>query len=585
MSTVQVYEDITELLRTASQQLNDAMPIINSAEFSLMESMSAVEIMDPKMDPCYGIKGQKFDDLIASRMENSLSYQDILIIFRELFIREVAYLDGASLLESVNQCIYIWPQSWKLLEEQDGIPSKVLLNYSKSVIATITLIHQSVLTADIFEDEDYQASSILSAIFDGDSFIQINTFLLSVLNDQSGMYSGIGDEILTLLRVRLHYLELMKLIQTMICDCIVSSKNSYSKPYDTDDVKLNLVRVKMQSTNLIRVLEQLQNEANNNILQSTNNSSLLEKTFTSDILKINQNSPARNFPYLSYSDAIGFVISLFSQIISLTQDLEKILILSSNDLDSDYLMTYFFHISSLSSRFPSGPGTFGPAKGSTSVLPRSFLWGMSHSFRPNISQFVLNSMVSRGIPKHLTDLDLARQWRDIIGNILWDTFRNLCVHRYRLTNRLEQLFERYGSMVSDGFLLDRTAESTLTSSNNATEEKIEWFVTWAIYLTSGVMDYYMELLIEMNLLSYTELPCFYWYWDYLISTKAWAVRTMREMRDSIAVQEYTHAQEIVTKYELQQKQQKKKGKQGATIQEPLIDKESMKQAKKILQRR
>lgn len=591
--TTVIYEDITDLLKLASKQLNDTLPLINSSEFSLFEAMSAVEIMDPKMDPCYGIKGTKFEEMITSRITSSLTYQDILIIIRELFCREVAYLDGASLLESVNQCIYIWPQSWKAVEDQGECPSRVLLNYVKSVIATITLVHQSVLTADIFEDEDYQASSIISAIFDGESFIQINTFLISVLNDQSGMYVGIGDEILLLLRVRLHFLELMKLIQTMIRDCIAFSKNSSSGPDDQpgllNDFKLNLSRVKIQSTNLVKLFTQLQTEADLT-LDATAHSTLLEKSFTGDILKINQNSPARCFPYLSYSDAIGFVISILNQFIVLSQDFENIISLSSQDLDSDYLMSYYSNISALSSKFSSGPGTCSPAKGSTSVLPRSFLWGLSHFFRQLIPKFVFNSMKSRGIPTHLLDLDLARQWRDIIGNILWDTFRNLCVHRYRLTSRLEQLFERYGSMVSDGFLLDRTAENAQLNSPDTLankEVKIEWFVTWAIHLTSGVMDSYMELLMEMNLLSYAELPCYYWYWDYLISTKAWAVRTLREMRDASGMQEFTNAQEIITKYELQQKQQKslKKGKHAAPIQEPLIDKEIMKQAKKVLQRR
>lgn len=594
---LETFEDITTLLREASQQLNNDHPMIYSSQFSLYDSMSAVEIMDPKMDPCYGIHGQKFDDLVTQKIPNTLTTENILQLFRELLIREVAYLDGASLLESLNQCCYLWPQSWEILQNHQEISSQVLLSYLKSLLISLNSVHQSVLTADIFEDEDYQASSLLSAVFDDDSILEIKTTLLSILQDDTGVYrQGVNDEILLLLQFRSQYLDLTMEIQTLIRECVLLSKKTSSEN-DTSAVTIALSRIKQQSKDLLALLEDLQTLCSNTELVI--DTQLIENSFTIDILKINQNTPARCFPYLSYPRAVGFIQAMICQINVLCQDLEKILVLASQDLDHDYLLAYFTNISSLATKFASGPGTCEPAKGSTSIFPRSFLWGVTHSIRPLMSKFLFNSMYSRGIPKYLTQLELCGQWRDIVANIVWDTLKVFCVHRYRVTSRLEQLFERYGSMVADGFMLDRAAENDPSLNSNlmvspTKEPKVEWFIAWAIHLASGVMDLYMELLVEMDLLSYSELACFHWYWDYLISTRAWSVRTMREMKDTEELNEFRRkqqeAEELIDTFDFQQQQLKKaksnkKGKQTSSFLGELISKEATKEAKKILQQR
>jgi hypothetical protein len=585
---METFEDVTSLFRDATKQLNDDHPMIFSPEFSLYDSMSAVEIMDPKMDPCFGIHGQKFDDMITQNIPNSFTSDNLLQLFRELLIREVAYLDGASLLESLNQCFYIWPQSWKTLQDRQDIPSKILLSYVKSLLISLNSVHQSVLNSDIFEDEDYQASSLLSAVFDDDSIQEIKTSLASILQDDTDVYrQGVNDEILLLLQFRSRYLELTMAIQTLIRTCILQSKKA-SPEEEMSAVPLVLSQIKQQSNDLLRLLSELQTLSSNTELVV--DTQLIENSFTLDILKINQNTPARYFPFLSYPQAIGFFEAMIRQITVLCQDLDKILVLASQDLDHDYLLTYFTNISSLATKFPSGPGTCEPAKGSTSILPRSFLWGVTHTIRHLFPRFLLNSMHSRGIPKYLTQSELCGQWREIVANIVWDTLKVFCMHRYRVTSRLEQLFERYGSMVADGFMLDRYAEKdTTVSSKLIQEQKIEWFIAWAIHLTSGVMDLYMELLMEMDLLSYSELACFHWYWDYLISTRAWSVKTMREMKEMESHRNLNEAQELIKKYDSQQQQLKKqksnkKGKQNTSSGE-LISKDEMKAAKKVLQQR
>lgn len=86
---VLLFDDITLLFRETSNKLNDSNPMISSKEFSLYESMSAIEIMDPKMDPCYNVKGRRFKDIIQLNISLNYNINDILILLKELFIREI----------------------------------------------------------------------------------------------------------------------------------------------------------------------------------------------------------------------------------------------------------------------------------------------------------------------------------------------------------------------------------------------------------------------------------------------------------------------------------------------------------------
>lgn len=79
--------------------------MLASEDFSLYESMSATVIMDEKMDPCYGISCSTFENFMASSYEKCGCTDETTatLLLQELIIREAAFLDGASLLESLNQ--------------------------------------------------------------------------------------------------------------------------------------------------------------------------------------------------------------------------------------------------------------------------------------------------------------------------------------------------------------------------------------------------------------------------------------------------------------------------------------------------
>ena len=95
MSFSSPFEDITELCRNAANALNDDNPMIHSEFFSLYDSMSAIELMDPKMDQCYGIDVcTRREELLHVSLDRPLTEVDVIYILSMLLNLEAIYLDG-----------------------------------------------------------------------------------------------------------------------------------------------------------------------------------------------------------------------------------------------------------------------------------------------------------------------------------------------------------------------------------------------------------------------------------------------------------------------------------------------------------
>lgn len=120
-------KDITQLMQTASKLLNEQNPFISTTDFNLYDSMSALDIMDPKMDGCEVPLSQYvsttlnmkenmrvpprplpkslYDDispLIWDELNLSLT-RKILI---EMLIRLESFLSGNSVAETIYTCLY-----------------------------------------------------------------------------------------------------------------------------------------------------------------------------------------------------------------------------------------------------------------------------------------------------------------------------------------------------------------------------------------------------------------------------------------------------------------------------------------------
>ena len=72
------------------------------------------QLMDPKMDQCFNLTCSiKTSDLLQAKFPDEFTNKAALKIMISLIVQEMAFLDGASYLESTHQCIFMWEGSWE----------------------------------------------------------------------------------------------------------------------------------------------------------------------------------------------------------------------------------------------------------------------------------------------------------------------------------------------------------------------------------------------------------------------------------------------------------------------------------------
>ncbi|KAG1450896.1 hypothetical protein G6F56_008225 [Rhizopus delemar] len=95
------WKDITQFLDEATNDFQVGQ-LLNLKSFTLFEAMSAIEIMDPRMDTGVPVEATEKNIDISKR----LSPEETLGVMDSLVTREIAWLSGHSLSQTVYTCIY-----------------------------------------------------------------------------------------------------------------------------------------------------------------------------------------------------------------------------------------------------------------------------------------------------------------------------------------------------------------------------------------------------------------------------------------------------------------------------------------------
>ncbi|CAI0629392.1 unnamed protein product [Linum tenue] len=148
-----VWVDATPLLQAACTDLLDG-ELIHGENFNLFAAMSALEIMDPKMDSGMICKYYSVDEAIEDGVgpvpisfDRTTDVQCTLDIMDHLLACEATWHKGHSLAQTVFSCIY-------LLRPERTVPSPILHSYCKIIRATCKAIVSVVSDARTHEEED-----------------------------------------------------------------------------------------------------------------------------------------------------------------------------------------------------------------------------------------------------------------------------------------------------------------------------------------------------------------------------------------------------------------------------------------------
>ncbi|EGZ29879.1 hypothetical protein PHYSODRAFT_358754 [Phytophthora sojae] len=180
------WRDVTQLMSAAAKELKVGQ-MIHEDDFKLFDSMSALELMDPKMDSGMLVNGAP-PLSISARLEGGdvplefSSARDVLATIDELFCCEAGWLNGLPLAQSLLTSVYMHRDPLNALVAQLVTPlenlvdagadvravlkeslgtsakSSLLLVMSAVFLATLKtadLVRDAALRADIYEEEDF----------------------------------------------------------------------------------------------------------------------------------------------------------------------------------------------------------------------------------------------------------------------------------------------------------------------------------------------------------------------------------------------------------------------------------------------
>ncbi|KAH3756733.1 N-alpha-acetyltransferase 35, NatC auxiliary subunit [Pelomyxa schiedti] len=145
--------DVSDLLVKSAEEM-ELGEMLHIRDFDLHEAMSAVDMMDAKMDP--GFKASTiltYDERIMLGLlpsSSTLTEIEVLGIMDKLLACEVAWYDGQPLTHTVYTCLY--------LHNIDKVTHPWLGPYIKLLIKTIDMIRKFVIDAAVYEEEDFSCS-------------------------------------------------------------------------------------------------------------------------------------------------------------------------------------------------------------------------------------------------------------------------------------------------------------------------------------------------------------------------------------------------------------------------------------------
>ncbi|XAR56063.1 hypothetical protein NMG60_11036366 [Bertholletia excelsa] len=148
-----VWADVSHLLQAACEDLQDG-ELIHGENFNLFAAMSALEIMDPKMDSGIVSRYNSVDEAIENgaapvplSLDRTVDIQCTIDIMDHLLACEATWHKGHSLAQTVFSCIY--------LLRPDRTTSHVLLHsYCRVIRATCNAVVSVVSAARTNEEED-----------------------------------------------------------------------------------------------------------------------------------------------------------------------------------------------------------------------------------------------------------------------------------------------------------------------------------------------------------------------------------------------------------------------------------------------
>lgn len=529
------WQDVTGEFKNACSTLK-IDELVHDEMFGLFEAMSAIEIMDPKMDAGMIFNNSpkkilQFKDAVTlgHLKVSGFSPSEILGIIDELLACFVTWLDGHSLIQTVFICLYT--HDTKLIEDP------VLKAVCVSILRMVDVVRNIVSRAKVYEEEDFQTISYGFKLGLDVSEMRISGMLREAeeeiarqLKNATADVELAADDITALGGVKLR----LKFLRAFYCALITFEKpevGEISKAKEWINSAIKLISQASSTLHLGIQMEQVEGKPPASVMLGFNtliNQRLLPPSFP------------RETTVLSREHSLKYMQLLLLRLDRLC-----------NVLDFSNFHTLLHFVSEFSRDDPC-------------VLSRSVLqllvvnigrvfgkMHMSDLLRETIRNFNCTPVLVE-----LSPLSSSQEAKDIASAFLSKASRVMVSliqahghNRARQRERLGDILEDLGNLQDEADKVDSELNQILQGIDNK-RQHLACFGSWVLFHTLKVMVEYIFLGFELELFNPHEFHYVYWYLDFL---SGWGINCLSRAERLVLVQE----QHIDKKCNKKEKKRKK----------------------------
>ena len=506
--------DVKEPLWNASKELKLG-ELVHDNLFGLFEAMSAIEIMDPKMDAGMVCnrkrKALQFTEAVqAGKVKISgFSDQELLGIIDELTACFVTWLDGHSLVQSVFICMYC--------HNPYIIEDIVLKAMCIASLKLVDVIRNICTKAKVFEEEDFQPMSYGFNLATDVTELRVSGMLREAeeeITKKIKLYQNENDDNSVAIETCKAIKNRLKFWRAFYCGLL-----AFEKP---ECVEINKCREHLEAAKSAVSLMSFTLYLG---LQPDNSSDYYIPGFDS---LVNQRLLPPSFPRQSEIFAHENAVNYLDQLISRLQTLCGVNKCSTFHMILEFLCDYSKHVPCVLSR---------------SLLQLIILQSNQRIF----GKYPLHDMIRDSIKLFngtpgVADLSplTSPEAKNIINEFILKCAKPMTSiieayghNRARQREKLGSLLEELGELQAEADKADQELHQMLQVIDSK-RHHLACFESWVLYHSLTVMIQHIFLGFELELFNPHEFHYVYWYLDYLFG---WANNCLKRAEMLLGLQE------------------------------------------------
>ena len=231
-------EDVTEEISNFIKTLKQGQ-MLNTEDFTLESTMSAIEINHYKMDPhCHNEKVSTYKSLIkkkAIKPIDELDIEESLILINSLFKRELSWICGGSIQQNLFSLIYFSDDSINQSES-----TSICRTFLYSILQVLYLSYSNIGECSCLRDEDF------SCVYYPNAFhLKRENIINDIKNIEQFLHSKLCNENKKIIEQLINRFNIQKILITILSEQFDTKNNSR---YDNLIIYVNELK---SETNLI----------------------------------------------------------------------------------------------------------------------------------------------------------------------------------------------------------------------------------------------------------------------------------------------------------------------------------------------